>query len=387
MTGNEGELMEQSAAAGTNGDPARPPFVIIGVGNTQADWALVLSALANADVTLGAPRVSGSAGPDATAGAPARSGAPGGPGAGRAGTGAAADTGPGPGARGEPVSATPPSVLDLNAYLVYMIGKAARRRLTAKLTDHGLRLWHLTVLALLSDLGPQAKGTLAARLDMNASDLVKIVNDLSRAGYVDCARDTVDRRRVVVGLTGEGRSALGALNADIASADEEFLAPLTVPERAQLGSLLRRVHRHFDASPSHTVHEDPGPPAPAAAAAGSRTGAVRNVEALRIDWNRPAEAIERFVRTRSGAEGRAYTHHGGRRLEVLSASATGHPYGGAPGRVVRSVTDGLVIVAGPDASGAPGRGLALTRVRTEDGAEMSARDYFDPVGGGLTTDG
>ncbi|MFI2345837.1 hypothetical protein ACH492_01985 [Streptomyces sp. NPDC019443] len=52
---------------------------------------------------------------------------------------------------------TPPSVLSRNAYLTYALGKAARRRLQDRLTARGLRLRHLTVLALLADLGPQAK--------------------------------------------------------------------------------------------------------------------------------------------------------------------------------------------------------------------------------------
>ncbi|KOX29845.1 hypothetical protein ADL06_12760 [Streptomyces sp. NRRL F-6491] len=141
---------------------------------------------------------------------------------------------------------TPPSVLDLNSYLMYALGKAARRRLQDRLTARGLRLWHLTVLALLSDLGPQMKTVLAARLDMNASDLVRIVNDLVKTGYVDCARDPEDRRRIVVRLTPEGGSALAELGADIASADDEVLAPLDAEERRLLSSLLRRVHTHLE---------------------------------------------------------------------------------------------------------------------------------------------
>ncbi len=50
------------------------------------------------------------------------------------------------------------------------VGKIARRSLTEKLTDQGLRFAHLTVLATLDDLGPQTKGALATYLDMNTSD-------------------------------------------------------------------------------------------------------------------------------------------------------------------------------------------------------------------------
>ncbi|MFF1296247.1 MULTISPECIES: hypothetical protein [unclassified Streptomyces] len=51
-------------------------------------------------------------------------------------------------------------MLNLNAYLMYAVGKTARRSLTEKLTDRGLRFAHLTVLATLDDLGPQTKRAL-----------------------------------------------------------------------------------------------------------------------------------------------------------------------------------------------------------------------------------
>ncbi|MEW2806381.1 MarR family winged helix-turn-helix transcriptional regulator [Streptomyces massasporeus] len=143
---------------------------------------------------------------------------------------------------------TPPSVLNLSAYLMYATGKAARRTLSEKLTARGLRLWHLTVLTLVADLGAQPKGVLAARLDMNASDLARIVTDLADAGQVECVRSLTDRRRVDVRITPEGRSALDHLNADIASADDDILTPLSEAEREQLASLLRRVHAHHEAT-------------------------------------------------------------------------------------------------------------------------------------------
>ncbi|MFD8227314.1 MarR family winged helix-turn-helix transcriptional regulator [Streptomyces massasporeus] len=143
---------------------------------------------------------------------------------------------------------TPPSVLNLSAYLMYATGKAARRTLSEKLTARGLRLWHLTVLTLVADLGAQPKGVLAARLDMNASDLARIVKDLAGAGQVECVRSLTDRRRVDVRITPEGRRALDHLNADIASADDDILTPLNEAEREQLASLLRRVHAHHEAT-------------------------------------------------------------------------------------------------------------------------------------------
>lgn len=281
------------------------------------------------------------------------------------------------------MSMTPPSVLNLNAYLMYATGKAARRRLTERLTAHGLRLWHLTVLALLADLGPRSKGDLAARLDMNQSDLVKIVNDLDKSGYVVCARDPADRRRIEVTLTSEGSSALAYLNAGISAVDDDLLAPLTEPERDQLGSLLRRVHAHLEPAPSSVIHggadftkQDP-----------TRAGSFRkqSVEDSRIDWNLPAEDVVRLVRAQSHAYPSAYTHYNGKRLEILAATVSESQYTGSPGRILYGEDDGVVIVAGADAHTSRNHGLAITRIRTENGEEMPAADYFRSTGGYVTT--
>ncbi|MFG2427505.1 MarR family winged helix-turn-helix transcriptional regulator [Streptomyces sp. NPDC048590] len=149
-----------------------------------------------------------------------------------------------PGTAGAPRSAagTPSSVLGLNTYLMYATGKAARRRLTDTLAAHGLRLWHLTILAMLDEAGRLSKGDLATRLDMNQSDLTRTVTDLDGAGYVECARDASDRRRIEVTLTPAGRHALARLQAEVSSTETELLSVLDHEERERFTALLRRVH-------------------------------------------------------------------------------------------------------------------------------------------------
>ncbi|MFE0649370.1 winged helix DNA-binding protein [Streptomyces sp. NPDC059534] len=216
--------MEQPVISGTAHDPSGNRFTLVGISNVPTDWAHVFRAIADADlspVTVPEPGPAGPATPSREPAHPPRT------------------------PRG-----TPPSVLDLNAYLMSAVGKAARRRLADTLAARGLRLWHLTVLALLDDLGPQMKTALAARLDINVSDLVKVVNDLVALGDVDCVRDRADRRRVVVRLTPRGRASLAELGAEIAATDDDVLGPLDEAERRQLASLLRRVHHHLSSAPS-----------------------------------------------------------------------------------------------------------------------------------------
>ncbi|MGW0391788.1 winged helix DNA-binding protein [Streptomyces sp. NPDC003042] len=360
--------------SGTAHDSSGAKFVIVGVSNTPTDWAQVFRSIVNSDLTIDAMTVRGStvtpaaatvaAAPEEQHGEPMPDG----------GDGQDRTSGP------RAMSTTPPRVLNLNAYLMYALGKAARRRLSERLTAYGLRLWHLTVLALLADLGPQSKVALASRLDMNQSDLVKIVNDLDKAGRVHCARDPSDRRRVMVTLTPEGRAALAHLSADIASTDDDLLAPLSPAERIQLASLLRRVHGHVDPTPAGVIHKGAGVPAHDAADASHK----RSIEDSRIDWNQPAEHIERLVRTRSHTYPSAYTHHNGRRLELLAATVSAGRYAGIPGGLVHTEDDGVVVVTGAEAPTGRNGGLVVSRVRTEDGLEMSAADYFRSTAGLVT---
>ncbi|KFK88294.1 methionyl-tRNA formyltransferase [Streptomyces sp. JS01] len=110
----------------------------------------------------------------------------------------------------------------------------------------------------------------------------------------------------------------------------------------------------------------------------------RAEEDIRIDWNWPAEDLERLVRAQSAPYPAAFTYHRGRRIEVVSAVVSEGRYGGTPGRVFYREGDGVVIVAGADARTGRNHGLAITRVRTEDGRELPATEYFTSMGGYLT---
>ncbi|MET9471983.1 methionyl-tRNA formyltransferase [Streptomyces sp. NPDC002922] len=110
----------------------------------------------------------------------------------------------------------------------------------------------------------------------------------------------------------------------------------------------------------------------------------RSIEDSRIDWSWPAEELERFVRAQSDPYPNAFTHHRGRRVRVVSAAVSEGRYGGTPGRIFIREGDGVVIVAGADARSGRNHGLLVKRVRTEDGTELAATDYFRTMGGYLT---
>ncbi|MFF4591810.1 methionyl-tRNA formyltransferase [Amycolatopsis sp. NPDC001319] len=103
-----------------------------------------------------------------------------------------------------------------------------------------------------------------------------------------------------------------------------------------------------------------------------------------IDWTWPAPDIERLVRAQSDPYPNAFAYHRGLPLGIVRASVSAGHYGGTPGRIFIKEGDGVVIVAGPEARRGHSPGLLVERVRTEDGTDLAAADYFTTMGGYLT---
>ncbi|GAA1000905.1 methionyl-tRNA formyltransferase [Acrocarpospora macrocephala] len=110
----------------------------------------------------------------------------------------------------------------------------------------------------------------------------------------------------------------------------------------------------------------------------------RAIEDSRIDWTWPAEDLERLIRAQSDPYPNAYTFCRGERLRIISAAVSQARFGGTPGRIFIREGDGVVIVAGADARNGRSPGLLVKRVRTDDGSEHAATDYFKTMGGYLT---
>jgi methionyl-tRNA formyltransferase len=109
----------------------------------------------------------------------------------------------------------------------------------------------------------------------------------------------------------------------------------------------------------------------------------RSIEDSRIDWTWPPEDLERLIRAQSDPYPNAFTFHRGERIRIVSAAVSRGRYGGTPGRIFIREGDGVVIVAGADARRGRNHGLVIKRVRTEDGHELAATDYFRTMGGYL----
>lgn len=111
----------------------------------------------------------------------------------------------------------------------------------------------------------------------------------------------------------------------------------------------------------------------------------RSEEENRIDWTWPARDIFNLVRAQLDPYPNAYCFHGSERLRILKASLTDDMIGGTSGRIVIRRGTGVVVVAGADARRGRNPGLLVERVRLEDGHGLSAVEYFQRMGGHLTS--
>ena len=122
-----------------------------------------------------------------------------------------------------------------------MLGGLVRRLRS----QHGFPLTHGAVLGRLDRGGPQSVSDLAAAERMRPQSMAQTVSELEADGLVERRADPSDRRRALIELTEQGRSALAADR----RAREDWLAQaierdLSDDERSMLRDaveLLRRL--------------------------------------------------------------------------------------------------------------------------------------------------
>lgn len=110
----------------------------------------------------------------------------------------------------------------------------------------------------------------------------------------------------------------------------------------------------------------------------------RSAEDSRIDWRQPAISIANLVRAQSDPYPNAFSYHGEQRIRVLDATPSRYRLGGTPGRLFRREGDGVAIVCGSRSLAGVEQAIVIRRLRTDDGREHAATDYFRQMGGYLT---
>jgi DNA-binding MarR family transcriptional regulator len=125
--------------------------------------------------------------------------------------------------------------------LLMHLGRDVDAQLRRQLSAHGLTPRHGYTLSHLCENGPTSQQSLLDVLEVDPSVLVAILNDLENAGLAERKRDPEDRRRHIVEMSEQGRTALTAMEGTIDTIERELLADLSPADADQLRSLLSKV--------------------------------------------------------------------------------------------------------------------------------------------------
>lgn len=103
--------------------------------------------------------------------------------------------------------------------------------------------WHS--LAILADHAPLSAKELARILDITQVQMTRTISKLLKEDLVYRNTDNDDRRRVVLGLTGNGSRLYAKIAPKAAAIEQKMLSVFTSREREQFFALFSRIERLF----------------------------------------------------------------------------------------------------------------------------------------------
>ena len=109
-------------------------------------------------------------------------------------------------------------------FLVVRLAEAVDRAFVAALADLGLKPRQLRLLVLVDRAPGLNQRGLARQLEVDAGNLISILDGLEADGLLQRTRDAKDRRQRLVGLTPKGRRVLAAAQEATAAVEAEVFA-------------------------------------------------------------------------------------------------------------------------------------------------------------------
>ncbi|EOD65144.1 MarR family winged helix-turn-helix transcriptional regulator [Amycolatopsis vancoresmycina] len=135
----------------------------------------------------------------------------------------------------------PRALLRWPTYLMGHLHRSGVGRIDAALAGSGVSLREFYVLVCIGESGPLSQQRVADRLGLDRSDLVKVLDRLEAAGWVLRERDTEDRRRHLLTLTGAGRATVEHVEEVSSAVTGELLGRLSPGEQETLHRLLLKA--------------------------------------------------------------------------------------------------------------------------------------------------
>ena len=126
------------------------------------------------------------------------------------------------------------------------VGRLWRRLISARLAAHGLPDAQWLILDNLHRSGDNiSQKTIAQRLGLEQSALVRVLKELEAQGHITRTRAPEDSRTRIVTLTEQGRSTVDAISAGARRFDETILAGFTSTELQRLYSQLQVMRKRL----------------------------------------------------------------------------------------------------------------------------------------------
>jgi DNA-binding MarR family transcriptional regulator len=126
-------------------------------------------------------------------------------------------------------------------FLLAQVGAHAAGRFAERLAPLGLKPPDAGILRMLGQSPGISQQELASRLNMHASRLVALVDDLETLGLVERQAKAEDRRTHALHLTSKGSSTLGVIGQIAREHNEDLCSALGREEREAFGKLLLRI--------------------------------------------------------------------------------------------------------------------------------------------------
>jgi len=140
------------------------------------------------------------------------------------------------------VDAEPAEGYRLQEQIGFVLRKAHQRHVAifaAKIAD--LTPPQFAALAKLADVGETSQNQLGSLIAMDAATVKGVIDRLKARGLVELTRHDVDRRRLMVSLTAEGRETVERLVPVAEEISAETLSPLSPRDAAALLRLLAKI--------------------------------------------------------------------------------------------------------------------------------------------------
>jgi DNA-binding MarR family transcriptional regulator len=123
--------------------------------------------------------------------------------------------------------------------LLTQLSKSFNRRSTEEML--GMRLKEFFILTYLRDHAGTTQQELGEAMLLDANTVVLLLNELESRGYSVRRRDAEDRRRHVVEITTQGRTAVARAEKARETIEDDVLGELTAEDRRVLKRLLLKA--------------------------------------------------------------------------------------------------------------------------------------------------